>query len=273
MTSDLSVSTALSGVSATSLITLKARSDENQLPDSLLHDQFATSAVAKLSCDFSRIRLSHDGVVGLAIRASVLDEWVREFLKTHSDAVVVHLGCGLDSRFYRVTPPVSVRWFNIDLPNVMALRKHLYPTDGGDIPVEASVTSDGWLEKIPADAPTLIVAEGLFPYLSSKEVHHLIERLLNHFPSGELIFDIYSWLGLKMLNQHRSIRATGAHLRWSVNRPQELETIHNRLKLVEERTQHDPIQIARLSFPLRCFYRFAPMRRIGRLLRYRFGDL
>lgn len=272
MTIELSEMATLSGVSATSLITLKARADENRLSDSLLHDGFATSAVEKLSCDFSRISLSHDGVVGLAIRASVLDGWVKEFLQAHPDAVVLHLGCGLDSRFYRVPPPMSVRWFNIDFPKVMALRRQLYPTDSGDIPIEASVTSDGWLEKIPAEAPTLIVAEGLFPYLSSTEIHRLFDRLLNHFSSGELIFDVYSWLGLKFLNRMRCIRTTGAQLQWSMNNPLELETIHNRLKLVEERTQYDPAKTRRLSLPLRFLYRFTPMRRVARLVRYRFGD-
>ena len=48
-------------------------------------------------------------------------------------AAVVHLGCGLDTRFERVDNG-QVEWFDLDIPDVMALRESL-------IPIESSALS------------------------------------------------------------------------------------------------------------------------------------
>ncbi|MGK5558782.1 class I SAM-dependent methyltransferase [Actinomadura kijaniata] len=58
----------------------------------------------------------------MALRARRLDDWCAAFLGRHPDAVVLHLGCGLDSRVFRLDPGPSVSWFDVDLPNVVDLR-------------------------------------------------------------------------------------------------------------------------------------------------------
>ncbi|HWL07913.1 MAG TPA: class I SAM-dependent methyltransferase [Planctomicrobium sp.] len=264
----------LSGVSATSLITLWARGAECQLPDSLLQDRFALEAVEKFPAGtFSRLHVPRDGVISLAIRTKVLDDWTREFLNEHPQAIVVHLGCGLDSRYFRLNPSDGVQWFNVDLPEVIQIRRQIFPLGAGDTLIEASVTSDDWLSRIPRSRPTLIVTEGLLPYLPKSEVKRLLDRLLNHFESGELIFDAYRSLGVWLLNRHPSIRATQTRLQWKVDDPHELEEWDKRLILACEKTRHDPHQIARLSLPLRWMNQIPYCRTLGRLLKYRFSNL
>jgi len=262
--------TEFSGVSATSLITLLARADESVLSDSLLCDPYASAAVETLAFDVSRFRLSRDGVVCLAIRAKTLDDWSREFLSRQPDSVVIHLGCGLDSRFYRIQPDARVRWFNVDLPDVIQARRKIYPSHSEDRLIEASVTSADWLEQIPVSDSTLIIAEGLFPYFEQAEVQRLVRQLLNRFPSGELLFDSYRRWGIWALNRHHSIRRTGARLRWGLDDPRELECWDHRLTLVTNQTRHDPAQIARLSSLLRWLNRIPVLRNSASLLRYRF---
>jgi O-methyltransferase involved in polyketide biosynthesis len=102
---------------------------------------------------------------------------------------VLQLACGMDSRAFRLDLPSGARWFDVDLPDVMELRRMLYEEADGYHMIAASVTDEEWLEEIPADKPVLIIAEGLVMYLHETEVRQLLGRLTDHFRTGELIFD------------------------------------------------------------------------------------
>ena len=270
---------ALTREKETLLITLWAKAGESLLPDSLLKDRFAAEAAARIDYDFARLRVDRDLMVGLAMRAHTLDGWTREFLAEHADALVLHLGCGLDSRVFRIDPAAGIDWYDVDYPEVIALRRKLYPARAGSHLVGSSVTESDWLAALPQDRPAMIVAEGLLPYLPEEEVPLLLERLVRHFPAGEIVFDAYSPLGLKLIALQPSIKATGAVLHWSLDDPAELERQVPGLELVTELTAYDPDgydpeQIARMSWPARFAMQFfslvPPLARIGLLLRYRF---
>jgi len=270
---------ALTREKETLLITLWAKAGESLLPDSLLKDRFAAEAATRIDYDFARLKVNRDLMVGLAMRAHALDGWTRDFLGRHPEALVLHLGCGLDSRVFRIDPPAGVDWYDIDYPDVIALRQKLYPARDGYHLIGSSVTEPGWIAGLPRDRPTMIVAEGLLLYLPEEEVPLLLERLVQRSPSGEIVFDAYSPFGLKLIAMQPSIKATGAALHWSLDDPCELERQVPGLELVTEMTAYDPdgydpAQIARMSWPARFTMQFfsliPPLARIGLLLRYRF---
>lgn len=270
---------ALSGARETLLVTLCAKAGESRLPDSLLHDRFAAEAMARIDYDFAGLKIDRDMMIGVALRAHVIDGWTRDFLKRHPDATVLHLGCGLDSRVFRIAPPPAVRWFDVDYPDVVALRRALYPSRDGYRLVGSSVIDPGWLEAVPQDRPAFVIAEGLLPYLPLEEVPLLLERVTGHLPGGEVAFDAYSRLGLTLIAWQPSIRATGAKLLWSLDEPEELMEQLPQLALVEELTGYgsggyDPAQVARMSLFARMAVPIMGMipafSRIGRLLRFRF---
>lgn len=270
---------ALTREKETLLITLWAKAGESLLPDSLLEDRFAAEAAARIDYDFTRLKVDRDLMVGLAMRAHVLDAWTRAFLADHRDAIVLHLGCGLDSRIFRIDPPVGIDWYDVDYPEVIALRRKLYPMRDSSHLIGSSVTEPGWLDGLPQDRPAMIVAEGLLPYLPEEEVPLLLERLVRHCRSGEIVFEAYSPLGLRLIALQPSIKATGAVLHWALDDPAELERQVPGLELVTELTAYDPngydpAQIARMSWPARFAMQFfsliPPLARIGLLLRYRF---
>lgn len=270
---------ALTREKETLLITLWAKAGESLLPDSLLKDRFAAEAATRIDYDFARLKVNRDLMVGLAMRAHALDGWTRDFLGRHPEALVLHLGCGLDSRVFRIDPPAGVDWYDIDYPDVIALRQKLYPARDGYHLIGSSVTEPGWIAGLPRDRPTMIVAEGLLLYLPEEEVPLLLERLVRRSPSGEIVFDAYSPFGLKLIAMQPSIKATGAALHWSLDDPCELERQVPGLELVTEMTAYDPdgydpAQIARMSWPARLTMQFfsliPPLARIGLLLRYRF---
>jgi O-methyltransferase involved in polyketide biosynthesis len=180
----------------------------------------------------------------------------------------------LDSRVFRLDPPANDRWFDVDYPEVVELRRRLYPDRDGYSMIASSVTEPDWLRGVPGDRPAMIIAEGLLPYLPKDEVPRLFERLTAHPPSGEIAFDGYSRLGVWLLQNSPQIRATGASLHWGIDDPHELEDQVPPLKLVTELTTYDPAQIARMSWATRLtigLYGATPaFRRLGRFLRYRF---
>ncbi|WP_025139287.1 class I SAM-dependent methyltransferase [Achromobacter sp. DH1f] len=267
----------LSGVKATLLITLYAKAQESRLADSLLRDHYAADAVARIDHDFSTLHLRDDEMIGLAMRAHALDGWTREFIDAHREATVLHLGCGLDTRLFRVDPPPEVAWFEVDYPEVIALRRKLYPDRADCRLIASSVTDLAWLAQVPAGRPTLVVAEGLFLYLPEASLLALLRTVTTQFPTGEVIFDAYSDLGLALVARNRMIRATGATTRWSLNHSQDLEAQVPGLKLRTEQMVQEgrsPAQVARYTLLSRVLIgwmrRLAPLRRVGRLLRYRF---
>ena len=266
----------LTGAKQTLLITLYAKAVESRSSDSLLKDRFADQALARLDYDFKPLDLGPDGAISMAMRAKILDDWTRAFIEKHPDAVILNLGCGLDSRVFRVDPPPEIRWFDVDFPDVIEIRQRVYPArDEGYRMIGASVTEPGWLEEVPRDRPAMIVAEGLMPYLPSEEAPKMVARLAAHFPTGELAFDGYGRLGLKMLRITPQVRATGAEVHWALDDPHALEREVPGLRLVNEKIRNDPAGIARMSWPARLMvrlYRYIPaLRGIGRLLRYRWG--
>jgi O-methyltransferase involved in polyketide biosynthesis len=154
---------------------------------------------------------------------------------------VLHLGCGLDSRVFRIDPPATVRWYDVDLPDVIELRRRLYPERHDYEMIRASVTDLHWLDGIPADRPVLVVAEGLVQYLSEKDAVALFNRITEQFPSGQIIFDVYSRLTVRLINlavrlitlrSKPTVTGTRVFLPWGIGDPRELEKQVPRLRLV-----------------------------------------
>ncbi|KAK3361378.1 leucine carboxyl methyltransferase-domain-containing protein, partial [Lasiosphaeria ovina] len=128
------------------------------------------------------------GVV--VIRARQFDVWVTEFLDAHPDgATVLHLACGLDSRALRLNWNKNTRWIDVDLPEVVALRRQVVPVpEQRDYQLLAtSVTEPHWLDEIPADRPTLVIMEGLALYLDPADVEFLLKRVCDRFPTGQIV--------------------------------------------------------------------------------------
>jgi O-methyltransferase involved in polyketide biosynthesis len=138
---------------------------------------------------------------------------------------VLHLGCGLDGRVFRLDPPPSVLWFDIDQPGVIELRRRLYDETEHYRMVGSSVTDPGWLDQIPAGRPTLVVAEGLLMYLRQDEVRQLLQRLTDRFGCGEMLFDT-----LHPIAPWPSKVATKGIVKWGIGDTRTLEVWNPRLR-------------------------------------------
>lgn len=207
----------LTGAQETLLATLYGRAVDSRAKRPILGDALAADTVRRLDYDFRRMRLNAGDAAGVAMRARQLDVWTAGFLARHDEATVVHLGCGLDTRVHRIDPGPGVRWFDIDFPEVIELRKQLYPERAGYTMIPSSVTDPAWVARIPSDRPTLIVAEGLLMYLTEEDGTALLRRLMAHAPSGELAFDAFSPFAIRVQWINRVVVKAGARLHWGTD--------------------------------------------------------
>ena len=184
----------LSGVPETMLITLYCRATESQRPDALIKDEKAVELVTRMSYDFERIRqikMDEADKVTVILRNREFDRYVRDFLARHPEAVVVHIGCGLDSRFERVDNG-KVEWYDLDVPEVIELRKKFVGGEGARYHFLAySAFDPAWLATLTVHRPRpfLFLAEGVFMYFEEVQVRSLVLALQEHFPGAELVFD------------------------------------------------------------------------------------
>ncbi len=110
-------------VAETLLIALYARALEAQQPVPLIRDDAAAALVEQIDYDFARARMHHHDQIFTMMRVREFDRRARDFLARHPQPVVVHIGCGLDTRFERVAARnEAVTWYDLDLPEVIALR-------------------------------------------------------------------------------------------------------------------------------------------------------
>src|SRR5262249_37398811 len=145
----------------TLLPTLYGRALDSRATNPILGDTYADAAVRRLDYDFEQLDLPQGAAISVPLRAKHLDGWTRELLAARPGATVLHLGCGLDSRIYRIGPPATVRWYDVDHAEVIALRRRLYSEHPGYTMIGTSVVDLRWLDAVPTDKPALVVAEGL----------------------------------------------------------------------------------------------------------------
>jgi O-methyltransferase involved in polyketide biosynthesis len=160
----------------------------------------------------------------MGLRAAAFDRYAKEFLEDHPDGTVIHLGCGLDSRFLRVDNG-RIRWFDLDLPSVIGIKSKLFEETGRYTLISSSVTDFAWIDRVSAQVrgPVFIIAEGLLMYLGEPQVKELFLRLRDSFKPCAFVFDAYSRFSAKCAKYQSSLKQTGAVIRWGTDSPEEIE--------------------------------------------------
>lgn len=126
----------------------------------------------------------------MGMRSAVFDRWLKERMDAHPDAVVLHLGCGLDSRADRVGTRGSV-WYDVDFPEVIAERSRYFRETEEYKMVSSDIRSPAWLESLPTGT-AVVVMEGVSMYLTREELTGVLSRLREHFSHVELLMDCYT---------------------------------------------------------------------------------
>jgi O-methyltransferase involved in polyketide biosynthesis len=270
----------LKPVEQTAFLTEYARALDSRWRRPILGDSMADEVVGKIDYDFAGLGLQTSVLCQTALRAKMLDDRVRDFIERHPDAVVVDLGAGLDGGFYRVDPPPSVDWYSVDLPGITAVRDEALPPAPHSHSVPASLADENLPDEIPADRPAILVADGLFAFLTEPVIASIFRRITDHFGSGELAFNDYGGIGwmsrlaIKLYPQKmfKDIESQWGYLGFKdAHHP---ETWNPRVQLVEEASlAHAPevdLFPTWLRIATRLAGKFKSGARHGRILRYAF---
>jgi O-methyltransferase involved in polyketide biosynthesis len=271
------VSVDLSGAAQTMLTTLYLKALDADFERPVLGDGFAKEAVGRLDFDWRALGETGTWAPLVTVRTAQYDIWARQFLAVHEQASVVHLGCGLDSRVFRLAPGPGVEWYDVDYPAVITLRKRVFPSRPGYHLIATSATDPSWLDEIADDRPVLLLAEGISMYLTEHDGVALLQRVVDRFRSGELQIDFYNWLGIRSQKAHRLQRQSGSTLHWAVNSPADIIQRVSGVRLLAAATLFDASTFNRAPTGFRLASRVVravpPLRRMLQYHRYAFGPV
>ena len=210
----------LSGVPETMLQTIYARAKESQTRGAI-RDKKAEEIVDQLDYDFSladKDAAMHSGVIA---RTIVLDRLVSAWLSKHPGAVVVNIACGLDTRCYRMRG--FSHWYNLDLPETIAVRERLLP-ENGMISQLAMSAMDDWggeiAERSSAEA-VLVIIEGLTMYLSETDVKRIFSVISGSFRRATVLVEIMNPVIVRRFKE-KSIEGSHAKFTWGIKNGQML---------------------------------------------------
>ena len=232
-----------SGVQETGLLTLYNKALESQSSDPILKDEMAESLVARIDpilqrkegkmAEQLRKRATDPRLnVHIALRSRKYDEYALEFLKSHPDGVIINIGCGLDTRFFRIDNG-CVHFYDLDLPEVIAFKRQLLSETDRYRMIPQSVLDFSWMDRIDLKGqPALFLAEGVFMYLPEGDVKNLVLTLQKRFPESDLVCELTNrtwvegpWAKLtRMKMQHRLKIGKDAVFQFGVSSPEELES-------------------------------------------------
>lgn len=251
------IAVELSGPPQTMLATLYAKALDAEAAHPVLGDTWARDAVARIDYDWTRTTITPRSAPSVAGRSAHFDRWARQFLAGHPQATVVHVGCGLDARVFRLDPGLGVRWYDVDYPDVIALRARLYPRRDHYTAIAASVTDPAWLADLPADRPALLIAEGLTMYLTEADGLALLRRVVGHFGTGELQFDAFNRTGIRSQFLNPVVRRSGSRLHWAINEPADILAVVPGVRLLAAESVFDSREFSGLGRPYRLMARLA----------------
>jgi len=270
-TSSEKIPQSLEGVSETLLMTLLVRARESQRQNPLIKDDKAVAMVNQLDRDFSRLRMQRHDEIAIIMRMRKFDDHIRDFLAQHPEAVIVHIGCGLDTRFERVDNE-RVDWFDLDMPEVIELRcKLLGELKARHHSIASSVFEDAWLEDVERfkSRPFMFIAEGVLPYFEEGQVKALFLKLLTHFPGCELVCDAHTPFVIWVDNLHLAFARVEARLHWSIKNGRDPESWGEGIRLLDEWNYYEDD-----DSPLRAFRwvrLIPPLAKSSGVFHYRLG--
>lgn len=226
----------LGEVQETLLIPLYARACDAASSRPVLGDRRARELVDAIDYDFTRFGGS--SLSGSVYRSSIFDGWAAPFLREHPEGTVVELGTGLNTRFDRLDNG-RVHWFDLDLPDVIALRRRFFTDTERCRMLAGSVLDTGWFDTVAASPPPyLFLSEAVLIYLDNDQVHRVLTRLSQRFPGASIAFDTAGTRMVTGQDRNRSLAQVSARLRWTCDNPRDLERWG--LALLDSRTLAAP---------------------------------
>ena len=159
----------------------------------------------------------------MGVRSAVFDEWVKRQMVAMLDAVVIHIGCGMDSRAIRVGTE-NHKWYDVDFSEVIEERKRYYNETDEYQMIAGDARTCAWLTAIEENKSAIVVMEGVSMYLTVEEMQNLVDNLCSHFESIMLLMDAYTSFAAKMSKRRNPINDVGVTEVYGIDNPQAYQT-------------------------------------------------
>jgi methyltransferase (TIGR00027 family) len=241
----------LTDVSETAFITLISRALETGRANPVIHDPMAVKLLETIKSHlppetrkkmFER-KWSSTLTRHIALRARKYDQYTRNFIDAEPQALVVSLGSGFDTRYWRVSNQ-PWRYIEIDLPEVVREKQMLLKKDAEYRMIGCSVLNESWMEEIRRiqTSQVLFLAEGLFMYLPREGVISIFKRLSETFLKSEIVFETVSAMYTQGIRKkivesklrHSAASEAGSSYQYGVKDAREIESYGDGIKVIEE---------------------------------------
>lgn len=176
----------------------------------------------------------------MGMRSAVFDRWLRERMREDPGAVVLHLGCGLDSRILRVGAENHL-WLDVDFPDVIRERQRFFKESGNYRMIPSDIRDPEWLEALPRDSRVILVMEGISMYLPPEELETLLRRIHARCSQVRILMDCYSEFAAKASRFRNPINDVGVTKVWGMDDPRIAERWGYRFLKEHDMTPEDLI--------------------------------
>jgi methyltransferase (TIGR00027 family) len=200
---------SITHVSDTALMVAACRAHETALEDAYIRDPFAARLAGERGVAILNALPPVQARVlrfGMAIRTRFVEELLMEALAAHSIKTVLSVGCGLDTRPWRLDLAPDLRWIEIDFADMLdykdgimssekpRCRRERLTVDLND-PAQRSA-----MYEAAGPEPALMITEGLLLYLSAATVEALAAETSRQSGVSHWISDITTSAFSKILS-------------------------------------------------------------------------
>ncbi len=236
----------LGDVQTTAIIPLAIKANETRRKNARIKDNKAVEIIEALGIDTGQYDkfLSHEGVVA---RTIMLDRQLKGIISENPDAVIVNMGAGFDDRFSRVDNG-RILWFDLDLPDAISVRKKAFAERERVTMIPGDALNGEWCSLVKDAVATrkvkpVILAEGLFMYLTMEQIRTLLIVLKDNFPEGgTLIAEQNNKFMVKKEKYHDTVKTTKAHFMSGTESGQEIADLVDGFRLVEEHSFNEEMR-------------------------------
>ena len=224
-------------VAETLLIPLYMRAKESRRKDAILRDRQAEQLVESIEYDYSKFDGAKLSAIGCVVRGLYFDNAIRRFIATRKNPIVVNVGCRLDTRYQRIEEHDKAIFYEMDLPEVIDLRRDLLPEPAGDHYIAGSLLETQWMDDLRKKHPEgefIIVIEGVLMYFYEKQVKTFLHHVAERFGGGELWFDVCGTMMSRHGVKPDSLREHEAQIRSGLSDGRLVEQWEPRLRLLEQ---------------------------------------
>lgn len=212
------------GVPETMIQTLYARAKETRQKNPKIKDEMAVSIVKQLDYNFSQADQDKTMRSGVIARTIVLDKMVKEYLDKHKNTIVLNIACGLDTRCYRMKGKY-IRWYNLDLPETMNIRKRFLTETGPIHQIAKSAMDETYTNTIHNEGEdVLVIIEGLTMYLTEIDIKKIFSIIEHALSNVTIMVEVMSPFMVNHIKE-KSIEDSCAKFTWGIKNGKELEKL------------------------------------------------